>query len=273
MTTAAPSALDSRIGRGSATVMLCGVGGERVRGRGHEVGVEGAGDGQRPHPGAGRRLGGQLLQCVQSTGGDDLAGAVAVGRGQPGGLDSGDDLVGVAAEDGGHAGRGERAGGGHLGAAAGGEGDRRERRQRAGHGGRGQLTDAVAGDDAIGSALETQLTGRDDAQRYQQRLGDGGVLDVVGGGSRAEPGEVEAGDLGELGDLLGHAGQLQPRSEHAGRLRTLARSKYCDHTSNNGGSPIDCATATRTGLPARFCRYPTKRESLLRACSTDTLSG
>ena len=97
-------------------------------------------------PGLGRRLGGQLLQPVDGAGGDDLAGAVAVGRVQPGAVDRGEHLVLVAAEHGAHAGRLERAGGGHLAAADGGEGDRGLRGEHAGERGRAELADAVAGD-------------------------------------------------------------------------------------------------------------------------------
>ena len=48
----------------------------------HEVGVERAGDLERDDAGPGRRVGGEGGECVEGAGGDDLAGAVDVGRGE-----------------------------------------------------------------------------------------------------------------------------------------------------------------------------------------------
>ena len=67
-------------------------------------------------------------------------------------VDGGQHLVGVAAEDGGHAGRRLRAGRGHRPAADGGERDRGLDRQHAGQRGGGELADAVPGDDDVRSA-------------------------------------------------------------------------------------------------------------------------
>ncbi len=137
---------------GSATSRSRGVGVERVLRRGHEVGVEGAGHGERAHArAAGRRLGefGEIRQCP---GRDDLPGAVAVGGRETGRLDARHDLVRIAAEYGRHPGRGERAGRGHLGAAACGEGNCCGRRERADDCGGGEFADAVPGRDRAAAA-------------------------------------------------------------------------------------------------------------------------
>ena len=102
--TAAPSRLDSRILVGCGGGDAGGGGGERGLGGRHVRGVERAGDLQLDDPRLGGRRGGELLQPVDGAGGDDLAGAVAVGRVQAGGLDRGEHLGLVAAEHGGHAG-------------------------------------------------------------------------------------------------------------------------------------------------------------------------
>ena len=123
--TAAPSRLDSRIRAGSAGVMPAATAASAAS-AGAMYGVWNApATWSADDPGLGRRLGGELVQPVERAGGDDLAGAVAVGRVQPVRLDRGEHLVRVAAEHGGHAGRLQRAGGGHLPAAHAGEGDRR----------------------------------------------------------------------------------------------------------------------------------------------------
>src|SRR5579875_3635620 len=79
------------------------------------------------------------------------------------------------------------------------EADGLGRRERPRDRGRGQLADAVAGDQllVVGRRGDPELGGGDDPGRDEQRLGDGGVLDLVGAGGRAETPEVEAGDLGE----------------------------------------------------------------------------
>ena len=145
---------------------------ELLAGRGHVVGVEGAGDRQRHDPRLGRRVGLQRVQPVERAGGDDLAGAVHVRRGQAVLVDGGQDLVGVAAEDGGHAGRRLRAGGGHRPAADGGERDRGLDRQHAGERGGGELADAVPGDDDVAAGVRRWVTGpgRPPSSRAMNRL-------------------------------------------------------------------------------------------------------
>ena len=130
-----------------------------------------------------------FVQRVERAGGDDLTGAVAVRRGRaraasmPATTSSGsppssaDMPVGV-----------ERARGGHLGAAARGEGDGVGRRERAGDGGRGELADAVARRRRRSPRRpRSSWLGDEGAERDDQRLRDRGVLDLVGVGGGAEP--------------------------------------------------------------------------------------
>ena len=86
-------------------------------------------------------------------------------------------------------------------------------------------------------------------ERDDQRLGDGGVLDLVGVGGGAEPEQVEAGDLAELGELLGDAGQLEPGREHARRLRALPGREYGDHITTMAPSRPLAASTTHTAFP------------------------
>ena len=122
-----------------------GVGGGEVGGRGgegvdgglHVAGVEGAGDLERDDPGPGGGILGEGGEGLEGAGGDDLAGAVDVGRGEAVPLDGGEHVGGVAAEDRAHAGGGGGAGLGHAAAAHGRPGasrrprpGRRRRRRR-----------------------------------------------------------------------------------------------------------------------------------------------
>ena len=65
---------------GSETSCVGPVGLQLVDGRLHVVGVEGAGHLERDDAGPGRRVGGEGREGVEGAGGDDLAGAVDVGR-------------------------------------------------------------------------------------------------------------------------------------------------------------------------------------------------
>ena len=106
-----------------------------------------------------------------------LAGgeAVLVERGQ--------DLVGIAPEDGGHAGGGLRGRGGHGPAALADEDHRLLGRDDTGGRRSGDLADRVAGADpdlAVGvGRVREEGQERDQTGRYEQRLGDGGVGDLL----------------------------------------------------------------------------------------------
>ena len=151
------------------------------------VGVERASDRQRPQPAPGRRVGRERSQLGHGAGRDDLAGPVHVGGCQPVGLDRGQHRVLVAAEHRGHAGLLGRGGRGHALRPDPDEAHRVLGGDHAGQHARRQLAHAVAGD-AHGRAADRVRAGDHLVQRRrhsggdQQRLGDGGVPDLVGVG-------------------------------------------------------------------------------------------
>ena len=123
--TAVPSALDSSSRLGSAGRGRRRPPSSSSAGRGHVVGVEGAGDRQRHDPRLRRRVGLQRGQPVErSRRRRSARRRCRLAGGQAVLVEGGEHLVGVAAEDGGHAGRRLRAGGGHRPAADGGQRDR-----------------------------------------------------------------------------------------------------------------------------------------------------
>ena len=63
----------------------------------------------------------------------------------------------------------------------------------------------------------------------EQRLGDRGVLDGVLVGRGAVGDEVDLGGVGERGQLVTQAGQLEPRGEEARGLGALAGADDDDH--------------------------------------------
>ncbi len=100
--------------------------------------------------------GGELLG---GPGGDDLAGAVDVGRGEAVSLDGREDLLGVATDDGAHPGGSDGARGGHRRAALPDEDHGLLRGDDPGGRGGGDLADGVAGAgadpaEAVGRVLE-----------------------------------------------------------------------------------------------------------------------
>ena len=113
------------------------------RGR-HVLGVERARDLQRSQPGLLRRVGRERRELLERARDDDLAGAVLVGGGEAVRLGLRDDLVAVAAEDGGHAGGGDGRRSGHRLAALADEHHRLLGGDDAGADGGGDLADAVA---------------------------------------------------------------------------------------------------------------------------------
>ena len=99
MATAAPSELDRSVTPGSLTSWSDHSALELVGRGGHVDGVEGAGDLERDDAGLGRRVGREGGELLEGAGGDDLAGAVHVGRGEAVPVEGGGHLGGVAAED------------------------------------------------------------------------------------------------------------------------------------------------------------------------------
>ena len=184
-------------------------------------------------PGPGRRLGGQLVQRVDRAGGHDLTGPVAVGRVQPVRRERGDHLVRVTAEHGGHPGRLQRAGGGHLPPAYAGERHGGLGRQHPGQRGGAQLTDAVPGDQP--DVVHGQVLGGEQRGGDQQRLGTGGVLDLVRVRPGAQVDQVHPGQRRPPAQTRLGAGEVEPRREEAGLLGTLSGREYGEHVYDSDG--------------------------------------
>ena len=89
--TAAPSRLVQSRTRGIGCRDLGGRGAQRLDGRRHVAGVEGARDLERDDAGAGGRLRGERLERVERAGGDELAAAVVVGGREVELVEAGDD--------------------------------------------------------------------------------------------------------------------------------------------------------------------------------------
>ena len=161
-------------GRGSTTERASVA--DVADGRGHVLGVERAGDAERDQPRLGRRVVGEGLRAARGCRRRRSGRRRCRWRRQPVLLERGQHLVAVAAEDGGHAGRGGRGGVGHRLAALADEHHRLLGGDRPGARGGGDLADAVAGDGAdlaerVGRVRE-QLERGDQAGGDQQRLGD-----------------------------------------------------------------------------------------------------
>ena len=171
---------------------------EVAHGRGHVPGVEGAGDAERHQAGLGWRRGGERLQLLEGAGRDDLARAVVVGGSESVLLERGQDLVAVATQHGGHAGRGDGGRLGHRVAALADQHHRLLGGDDPGAGGGGQLTHAVAGDGGDGlervGRVGKELQGGHQSGRDQQWLRDLGVTDGVGVRLGAVVDQVDAGD-------------------------------------------------------------------------------
>ncbi len=93
-----------------------------------------------------------------------------------------------------------------------------------------------------------QLLGDDHAERDDQRLGDGGVFDLVGVGRGAQPAQVEPGDRGEFIDGRIDPGQFEPRGEHGRGLGALAGSEDSDHDINSALSQPRGASGSRHSI-------------------------
>ena len=140
------------------------------------------------------------------------------------------DLVRLATDDGGHRRGANRRGRGHGASTLADEHEGIVVAQRTGEGGRGQLTDAVTGDD-IGLLVTQQLTCRRDRRGDQQRLGHRGVANRVGIGRGAKGGQVKLGHLAEVGEARSEAGHLEPGGEESGGLGALTGRDDCKHVS------------------------------------------
>ena len=187
-------------------------------------------------------------------------GAVVVGGDEALGLEGGQHLVAVAAEDGGHAGRGRRGGLGHRLAALADQHHRLLGGDRAGAGRGRELADAVAGDRAdlaerVGRVRE-QLERGDQAGGDQQRLGDLGVADGLGVRLGAVVGQVEPGDGREPVEAGGERRVLEPGGEEAGGLGSLTGSDDDEHGLQPSGSGASRApSGAHETRPTRFVGF------------------
>ena len=200
-------------------------------------------------------LGGERVEGGGRPGGDDLAAAVDVGAHQ------------VAARRGRRApapvsppitadiaGRGQGAGRAHGAAADGGQVDGVDAGTTPAMRGGRQLADRVPGGDGAGGDVQRaggQQRGRDD-----QRLGDGGVLDLVRPGGGAQPDEVQVMPLrhgrGSSASRPDRANWL----EHSGFLRSLSGSDDGQHGfSQTRAAPL--GAGGRHQVLRMFCRILT----------------
>ncbi len=156
---------------------------------------------------------------------------------------------------------GDRGGRGHGPAALADQGHRGLGGDRAGAGGGGQLPDGVPGGGADLAErvrrVREQGEGRGETGRDQQRLGDRGVADGVGVRLGAVVHQVEIGDGRPPGEPVGDAGDVEPGSEEAGGLGTLAGSDEYEH-------PSTFPRTGRRGPPRRA------RRSWARPCGIPT---
>ena len=74
-----------------------------------------------------------------------------------------------------------------------------------------------------------ELPGGEQCGRDHQRLGDGGVLDLVGAGGGAQRDQIQVGPVGHRRRLIADAVQFQPGSEHPRLLSSLTRSDDGQH--------------------------------------------
>lgn len=136
--------------------------------------------------------------------------------------------LGVAAEQRGHTGPGDRGGLGHGQAPLAYEGQCGRVVEDTGERGGGDLADAVVGDRA--GRYVAQGGGGQQSGRHEQRLGHGGVADRVGVGLGAVVGEVQSDGVRPRAETVGGTGEVEPRSQEAGRLGALAGSDEYEHS-------------------------------------------
>ena len=95
----------------------------------------------------------------------------------------------------------------------------------------GEFTDGVAGDDHVlrQSVRALDLLEGEERSGHDERLGHGGVGDLLRRGGGSEPRQVEARRLRPEGETIPGPGESEPRHEHAGCLRALSGRKHCNH--------------------------------------------
>src|SRR5262249_51634226 len=127
--------------------------------------------------------------------------------------------------------------------------------------GGGQFADAVTGRDPALTPREvqapTQCLGCRDRRRDQQRLGHGGIPDVVSPGHGAGRDEVTSGEIGPGGQAVGETREFQPRGEEPGSLGTLSRRGEDQHPSTLHCRTLPQGCGTARSWSATPCRFPT----------------
>jgi hypothetical protein len=132
-----------------------------------------------------------------------------------------------------------------------------------GQGGRGQLADAVPGDDDVPAGLRrvrhragqaAELAGDEQAHRDDQRLGDRGVLDRLGVAGGAQREQVGVGDRPGPAEEGLAPGELEPVGQHPGLLGTLSGGEDGQHvlTVPGIGGPRWGAARKRTAVFGGF---------------------
>jgi hypothetical protein len=197
----------------------------------HVAGVESAGDLQGDDAAAGDRVVLEGVESVECTGDDDLSAAVEVRRFQSELLEPGEQVGLVAAQYGGHAGRGLRGRGGHGRTALANESDGIRLAQDSGRCCGCHLADRVSGDagDLRAAAVGEQGAEGEESGRDDERLGDRGVADRVGVARGAVRGEVDARGVGEAVELFPEPRLSEPGGEETGSLGALSGRNNNNH--------------------------------------------
>ena len=240
--TAAPSRFDSMIRAGSATVTPPATAARACLGRRHVRRVERARHLQRDDPGLGRRLVGELGQRVQRARGDDLAGAVAVGRVQAracrsrrctsSGSPPSTALIPVGSSAQAAAISRPRTPASVIAASAGST----------------PASAAAPSSPTLWPATRpTSYIGRCSAASRAAATSSGWVraVSLISSASAcgAEVDQVDPGQRGPPAQPGLGAGEVEPRREEAGLLGALAGREYGEHVLDSSGSAGRCAVA------------------------------
>jgi hypothetical protein len=102
------------------------------------------------------------------------------------------------------------------------------------------------------------VLGGQQRRRDQQRLGTGGVLDLVRAGPGAEVDQVDPGERGPPAEPGLGAGQFEPWGQETGLLGALAGRKDGEHVFDSPGSADDAWVPHCTKPYDQRCNFSTK---------------